>query len=74
MSLLQQIEQELRAAILAQDDVRKRTLRSVIAACTNALVDKRADAGLDTSLTDDEVLKVIAKQASQRRELDCRVR
>ena len=68
MSLLQQIEQELRAAILAQDDVRKRTLRSVIAACTHALVEKRADAGLDTSLTDDEVLKVIAKQASQRRD------
>ena len=73
MSLLEQLDQDLKAAILAQDDVRKRTVRSVKAACSNALVEKRADAGLDTSLTDDEVLKVIAKQANQRRELDCRV-
>ena len=68
MSLLEQLDQDLKAAILAQDDVRKRTVRSVKAACTNALVEKRADAGLDTSLTDDEVLKVIAKQANQRRD------
>ncbi len=68
MSLLEQLDQDLKAAILAQDDVRKRTVRSVKAACSNALVEKRADAGLDTSLTDDEVLKVIAKQANQRRD------
>ncbi len=68
MSLLEQLDQDLKTAILAQDDVRKRTVRSVKAACSNALVEKRADAGLDTSLTDDEVLKVIAKQANQRRD------
>ena len=68
MSLLQQLDQDLKAAILAQDDVRKRSVRSVKAACSNALVEKRADAGLDTSLTDDEVLEVIAKQAKQRRD------
>ena len=68
MSLLKQLEQDLRAAILAQDDVRKRTLRSVLTACTNALVEKRVDAGRDTTLTDDEVLKVIARQANQRRD------
>lgn len=68
MSLQQQLEQDLRAAMLAQDDARKRTLRSAITACSNARVDKRADAGPDTTLTDDEVLKVLAKQASQRRD------
>ena len=69
MSLLEQLDQDLKAAMLAQDDVRKRTLRSVKTACSNALVEKRGDAGPDTALTDDEVLKVIAKQAKQRREL-----
>lgn len=68
MSLLEQLDQDLKAAMLAQDDARKRSLRSVKAACSNALVDKRVDAGLDTTLTDDEVLKVIAKQANQRRD------
>jgi hypothetical protein len=68
MSLQQQLEQDLRAAMLAQDDARKRTLRSALTACSNALVEKRADSGPSASLTDDEVLKVLAKQASQRRD------
>lgn len=68
MSLLDQLDQDLKLAILAQDDVRKRSLRSIKTACSNALVEKRGHAGPDTSLTDAEVLDVIARQAKQRRD------
>jgi hypothetical protein len=68
MSLQEQLDQDLRAAMLAQDDVRKRALRSIKTACSNALVEKRGTAGPDATLTDEEVLAVIAKQAKQRRD------
>jgi hypothetical protein len=68
MSLLEQLDSDLRAAMLARDEDRKRTLRSVKTAATNALVDKRATEGMTTALSDEEVLKVISKQASQRRD------
>jgi hypothetical protein len=48
--------------------VRKRALRSIKTACSNALVEKRGAAGPNAALTDDEVLAVIAKQAKQRRD------
>lgn len=68
MSLFEQLDSDLKAAMLARDEDRKRTLRSIKTAAANALVEKRATAGLDTSLSDDEMLKIIAKQASQRRD------
>ncbi len=68
MSLLDQLDNDLKDAMLARDEVRKRTLRSVKTAATNALVEKRTTEGIGASLSDDEVLKVIAKQASQRRD------
>lgn len=68
MSLQEQLDQDLRAAMLAQDDVRKRALRSIKTACSNALVEKRGIAGPDAALTDEEVLAVISKQAKQRRD------
>jgi hypothetical protein len=54
--------------MLARDEDRKRTLRSVKTAAANALVEKRTTEGMAAALSDDEVLKVIAKQASQRRD------
>jgi uncharacterized protein YqeY len=68
MSLLEQLDSDLRAAMLARDEDRKRTLRSVKTAVANALVDKRSTEGMGTALDDEEVLKVISKQASQRRD------
>lgn len=68
MSLLEQLDSDLRAAMLARDEDRKRTLRSVKTAVANALVDKRSTEGMGAALDDEEVLKVISKQASQRRD------
>jgi hypothetical protein len=68
MSLLEQLDSDLKAAMLARDEDRKRTLRSVKTAAANALVDKRTTEGMTAVLSDEEVLKVIAKQASQRRD------
>lgn len=68
MSLLEQLDSDLKAAMLARDEDRKRTLRSIKTAAANALVEKRSDEGMAAVLSDEEVLKVIAKQASQRRD------
>jgi uncharacterized protein YqeY len=68
MSLLEQLDNDLKAAMLARDEDRKRTLRSVKTAAANALVEKRTTEGMAATLNDEEVLKVINKQASQRRD------
>ncbi|MEA3336344.1 MAG: GatB/YqeY domain-containing protein [Chloroflexota bacterium] len=68
MSLLDQLDQDLKAAMLDRDEARKRAIRSVKTAVSNAQVEKRASQGRDTMLTDDEVIVVINKQAKQRRE------
>ena len=68
MSLLEQLDSDLKAAMLARDEDRKRTLRSVKTAAANALVEKRTTEGMAATLNDEEVLKVINKQASQRRD------
>jgi hypothetical protein len=68
MTMLEQLDNDLKAAMLARDEDRKRTLRSVKTAAANALVEKRTTEGMTAALSDDEVLKVIAKQASQRRD------
>ncbi len=68
MSLLEQLDSDLKAAMLARDEDRKRTLRSVKTALANAVVEKRGTEGMAAVLSDEEVLKVIAKQASQRRD------
>ncbi len=68
MSLQQQIDADLKAAMLARDETRKSALRSVKTAIQNAVVEKRSTAGLDASLTDEEVLQLIKQQAKQRRE------
>ena len=68
MSLLEQLDTDLKAAMLARDEDRKRTLRSVKTAAANALIEKRTTEGMAAALSDEEVLKVIAKQANQRRD------
>lgn len=68
MSLQQQIDADLRDAMLARDETRKMVLRSVKTALQNALVEKRSSVGPDAALTDAETLQVINQQAKQRRE------
>ncbi len=67
MGLREQLMDDLKEAMRQKDDVRKRGIRSVIAAM------KMAESELDksgqrVSLTDDDILVLIAKQANQRQE------
>ncbi|MEI2689619.1 MAG: GatB/YqeY domain-containing protein [Anaerolineae bacterium] len=71
MSLQEQLDHDLKEAMLARDETRKRTLRLVKAAIAYTLVEKRTAGELTPTLSDAEVLQVITKQARQRRELDC---
>ena len=67
MDLQQQLMDDLKEAMRQQDELRKRTIRSVLAAM------KKAETELDSSgqrvrLTDDGILALIAKQGKQRQE------
>jgi uncharacterized protein YqeY len=67
MGLREQLMADLREAMLQRDDVRKTTIRSVIAAVKKAETELDAT-GQRVSLQDDDILSVIAKQAKQRQE------
>jgi uncharacterized protein YqeY len=62
MSSKQQLQDDLKAAMLARDEVRKRTLRLTLAAVKNKEVEVRH------ALSDAEVAQVLQKEAKQRRE------
>jgi uncharacterized protein YqeY len=62
VSLKDKISDDLKQALKEGDDVRKRTLRLLLAAVHNAEIEKGGP------LDDSGVLAVIAKQAKQRRE------
>ena len=62
MSLKQQLQDDLKAAMLARDELRKRTLRLTLAAVKNKEVEVRH------ALNDAEVAQVLQKEAKQRRE------
>jgi uncharacterized protein len=64
--LKERLRTDLSAAIRARDQIRMRTLRSALTAITNEEVAGRAS----RELSDDEVLKVLAKEAKKRREAD----
>lgn len=68
MSLQEQLDHDLKEAMLARDETRKRTLRLVKAAIAYTLVEKRTAGELTPTLSDAEVLQVITKQARQRRD------
>jgi len=63
--LEQQIEQDIKTALLAGDKTKATTLRGLKAALLNAKV---ASGQRDSGLTDDEVLPILSKQAKQRQE------
>ncbi|WP_354641366.1 GatB/YqeY domain-containing protein [Kitasatospora camelliae] len=63
-TLKQQLQEDLTAAIKARDELRSSTIRLTLAAVTSEEV-----AGKEKrELSDDEVLKVIAREAKKRRE------
>jgi len=63
MSLLEEnLRSDLLDATRARDEVRRNTLRMVIASIGNAKIELRQD------LSDDEIVKVLQKEAKQRRE------
>lgn len=64
MSMKDQLSADLKQAMLAGDDLRKSTLRMLLAAVGSAEV----AGSTRKELTDAEVMQVIAKQVKQRRE------
>lgn len=63
--LEQQLEQDIKAALLARDSVKATTLRGLKATLLN---EKVAQGKRESGLTDDEVYPIFAKQAKQRQE------
>lgn len=63
--LEQQLEQDIKTALLAGDSVKVTTLRGLKATLLNVKV---AEGKRDSGLSDEEVFKVFAKQAKQRQE------
>ncbi|PSK99393.1 hypothetical protein CLV63_103117 [Murinocardiopsis flavida] len=62
--LKNELQSDLTAAMKARDDVRTRTLRMVLTAVSNEEVSGAAS----RELSDDEVVKVITREAKKRRE------
>ncbi|GAB3279931.1 GatB/YqeY domain-containing protein [Actinocorallia lasiicapitis] len=62
--LKEKLEADLTAALKAHDEVRKRTLRMALAAVTNEEKAGKAE----RKLSDDDVVKVLTREAKKRRE------
>nr|WP_106397476.1 GatB/YqeY domain-containing protein [Actinocorallia populi] len=62
--LKEKLEADLTAALKAHDEVRKRTLRMALAAVTN---EEKSGKSV-RELTDDEIVKVLMREAKKRRE------
>lgn len=65
--LKDQIAEDLKDAMRAKDDVRRRTLRSLRAALMEAEIGAR-EGGRGGTLAEEEELRIIQKQAKQRRD------
>ncbi len=66
MTLQENIKEELKTAMRARDEVRVRTIRSIIAGFTNELLNLKRTP--QDSLSDSEVLNVISKAVKQRKD------
>jgi uncharacterized protein YqeY len=67
MGIRQQLMDDLREAMLQRDDLRKTTVRSVMAAIKKAETELDAD-GKRVVLDEDDILVIVGKQAKQRQE------
>ena len=66
MVIHETLKKSILDALRAHDEVRLRTLRSLVAAMTNEVVTKKRKP--DESLTDDEAITVVKRAASQRKD------
>ncbi|MBE2185763.1 MAG: GatB/YqeY domain-containing protein [Rhodothermales bacterium] len=66
MTLRERLAADLKDALRARDEVRLRSIRALNAALQSAEIARRVDG--TATLSDDEVLAVVQKQAKQRRE------
>jgi uncharacterized protein YqeY len=66
-SILEQVKNDLTEAMRAQDDVRRRALRSLRAALANKEIEQREE-GTDSTLSEQQELSVVQKQVKQRRD------
>jgi uncharacterized protein YqeY len=66
MAIHETLKREIPDALRAHDEVRLRTLRSLVTAMTNEVVAKKRKP--DEFLTDDEALAVLKRSASQRKD------
>jgi len=66
MTLHEKLKQEIPGALRAHDEVRLRTLRSLVAAMTNEVVAKKRKP--DEYLNDDEAITVLKRAANQRKD------
>lgn len=62
MTLKNQLEEDLKTAMRAGEDLRKSTLRMTLAAIRNAEIDQRGE------LSDGEVMRILQKEVKSRRE------
>ena len=67
MDLREKLMDDLKAAMREKDETRKRAIRSVLAALKKAETELGAD-GQRVSMDDEDILRVIAKQAKERQE------
>jgi uncharacterized protein len=68
--LKQRIKEDLNSAVKQNDEIRRSTLRLVLAAVANKEIDKKYKEKLegDAELTDEEIISVISSEAKKRRE------
>ncbi len=66
-SIIDRLNEDLKAAMRAKDKVRLRTLRSLRSALKNKEIDQRQD-GAETVLSEQDQLAVLRKQANQRKD------
>ncbi len=66
-SILDRVKEDLTEAMKAQDEVRRRALRSLRAALANKEIEQRQE-GADSTLSTEDELAVVRKQVNQRKD------
>jgi uncharacterized protein len=64
MTLVEKIDQDLKAAMLAKDEVKKMTIRGI----KKDIIEARTAPGSNGEVSDDVVLKIVTKMLKQRKE------
>jgi uncharacterized protein len=64
MTIAETIDQDLKAAMLAKDEVKKLTIRAV----KKEIIEARTAPGAQGEVSDDTVLKIVSKMLKQRKE------